>query len=329
MTDIALGTLESVDLRAAWQTEAADFTPWLAEEANLKALGDTLSLDLELEAQEKSVGPFRADILCKEIGSDTWVLIENQLERTDHTHLGQLLTYASGLKAVTIIWIAAKFTEEHRATLDWLNTITDASFRFFGIEVELWRIAASPVAPKFNIVAKPNNWSRAVARAATAIDEDALSDVRQTQLAYWEALNTTLSASPGPVAGTRKARPRGWINYSVGRTNFGLGAVMLRQRNAIRAEVYIRGPDAKSYLAILREDAPHIQAELGFPLTYDPLPDRQDARIYTLRENTDPEDRSDWPSQHEWLADKLNQLHRAFAPRIRALDLADMTDDSA
>ena len=103
-------------------------------------LGEALGIELELEAQEKAVGPFRADILCKDIGNDHWVLIENQLERTDHGHLGQLLTYASGLEAVTIVWIAARFTEEHRSTLDWLNRITDESFRFFGLEVELWRI---------------------------------------------------------------------------------------------------------------------------------------------------------------------------------------------
>jgi hypothetical protein len=118
---VELGKLERVDLRDIWTSEASDFTPWLARERNLEILGDTLGIELELEAQEKAVGPFRADILCKDIATDSWVLIENQLERTDHTHLGQLLTYASGLEAVTIVWIAARFTEEHRSTLDWLN----------------------------------------------------------------------------------------------------------------------------------------------------------------------------------------------------------------
>ncbi|MDF1733853.1 MAG: hypothetical protein P1U37_01120, partial [Minwuia sp.] len=154
---LPIGRLESVPLRNAWETEAMNFTPWLAQEDHLGILSDVLGLELELEAQEKAVGPFRADLLCKNVGSDEWVLIENQLERTDHTHLGQLLTYASGLEAVTIIWIAARFTEEHRSTLDWLNRITDESFRFFGIEIELWRIGNSPVAPKFNVVSKPNN----------------------------------------------------------------------------------------------------------------------------------------------------------------------------
>ena len=182
MNKDTLGRLTRVELRDIWLSEASDFTPWLAGEENLAVLSEALAIDLELEAQEKSVGPFRADILCKDIGTGAWVLIENQLERTDHNHLGQLLTYASGLEAVTIIWIAARFTEEHRSTLDWLNKITDDSFRFFGLEVELWKIGSSPAAPKFNIVSKPNDWSRSVAQAARAIDETELSDIRRLQL---------------------------------------------------------------------------------------------------------------------------------------------------
>ena len=140
MHDIQLGKLSQISLREVWKNEAGSFTPWLAEGANLALLSEVLELELELEGQEQEVGPFRADILCKDAGTDRWVLIENQLERTDYTHLGQLLTYAAGLQAVTIVWIAERFTEEHRAALDWLNDITDERFNFFGIEVELWRI---------------------------------------------------------------------------------------------------------------------------------------------------------------------------------------------
>src|SRR5882672_9937256 len=113
-----LGRLRKVDLREAWSSENSDFTPWLAQEENLKLLGEAIGIELELEWQEKDVGPFRADILCKDTATDDWVLIENQLERTDHCHLGQLITYAAGLNAVTIVWIAERFTQEHRAALD-------------------------------------------------------------------------------------------------------------------------------------------------------------------------------------------------------------------
>jgi hypothetical protein len=117
----ALGRLEPVPLREAWQNEALDFTPWLAKPENIVFLGEAIGIPhLEVVSQETYVGPFRADIVCKDT-SDQCVLIENQLEITDHGHLGQLLTYAAGLDAVTMVWVAKSFTEEHRATLDWLN----------------------------------------------------------------------------------------------------------------------------------------------------------------------------------------------------------------
>jgi len=147
MNDETLGRLEQVELRTIWVNEAVDFTPWLARPENISELAKTLGLELEVEGQEGPVGPFRADILCKDVGTDAWVLIENQLEKTDHGHLGQLLTYAAGLQAVTIVWVAARFTEEHRAALDWLNEITKDDVRFFGLEIELWKIGSSPAAP--------------------------------------------------------------------------------------------------------------------------------------------------------------------------------------
>jgi hypothetical protein len=191
--------MERVDLRAIWTSESGDFTPWLAKEENLRLLGEAIGMELECEAQEKDVGPFRADILCKETNSDHWVLIENQLERTDHTHLGQLLTYAAGLKAVTIVWIANTFTEEHRAALDWLNEITDERFSFFGLEIELWRIENSPVAPKLNIVCKPNDWSKQATQAA----EGELSETSQLYREYWQAFKEYLEETKSPI-GMRK-----------------------------------------------------------------------------------------------------------------------------
>ena len=150
-----LGRLERVDLRQVWQREANSFTPWLAE--NLHLIGEAIEMDLSLEAVEKTVGTFRADIVARNVKTDDWVLIENQLERTDHSHLGQILTYAAGLKATTVVWIAYQFADEHTAALDWLNSVTDENIRFFGLQIELWRIDSS-MAPKFNIVSRPNTW---------------------------------------------------------------------------------------------------------------------------------------------------------------------------
>src|SRR5204862_230509 len=108
------------------------------------------------------------DILAKEADTERWVIIENQLTPTDHGHLGQLLTYAAGLEARTIIWIAEEFREEHRAAIDFLNRATTEEFAFFGVKIELFRIGDSQLAPDFSIVAKPNDWSKRTQSAKQA-----------------------------------------------------------------------------------------------------------------------------------------------------------------
>jgi len=321
MNDQKLGRLTPVELRDIWLSEAADFTPWLAKPENLAVLADALGIELELEAQEKAVGPFRADILCKDIGTGDWVLIENQLERTDHLHLGQLLTYASGLQAVTIVWIASRFTDEHRSTLDWLNQITDESFSFFGLEVELWRIGDSPPAPKFNMASKPNDWSRSVARAARAIDETNLSETQLLQLRYWADFNAVLDGVGGPVRGNRKPQPASWMDYGIGRTNFSLQAATNSMKKEVRAELWIGGEHAKEFFWLLRQDRESIEEELGFKLIWEPREGKKNCRISTPLADIDPESDESWPRQHEWLARHLNRMHQVFAKRIRALDV--------
>lgn len=323
MNDQTLGRLESVSLREIWNTEATDFTPWLADPENIELLGNTLGLDLAIEAQEKMVGPFRADILCKDIGTDTWVLIENQLERTDHRHLGQLLTYAAGLQAVTVVWVAANFTDEHRATLDWLNKITDENFRFFGLEVELWRIGDSSAAPKFNIVSKPNNWSKSVAQATREISDFELSEAKRLSKEYWTALHLVLDNKGGPVAGNRKPRPQAWMSYPVGRGGFNLAATITRRIGRISAQLYISGTKAKAFFRLLEEQKDDIEQEFGEPLEWEFLPQGQDCRIASYRNDVDPDDKSDWSQQHEWLAGRLNGMYDILSPRIRELDADD------
>ena len=158
-----------------------DVTLTIPSHKNIAILGEELKIDLEVIEMEKSVGPFRADILCKDTGTDKYVIIENQFGKTDHTHLGQIMTYASGLDAFTVIWIAENFTEEHRAALDWLNNITDENIEFFGIEIELFKIGESSPAPMFNMVSKPNTWSKSIKKSSSNIQ---LTDTKIFQEQY-------------------------------------------------------------------------------------------------------------------------------------------------
>lgn len=318
----SLGKLERVELRDIWATEDRDFTPWLAQESNLELLAETIGMELELEAQEKDVGPFRADILCKSMDDDSWVLIENQIEKTDHRHLGQLLTYAAGLQAVTIVWVASKFTEEHRAALDWLNKITDESFRFFGLEVELWRIDDSVAAPKFNVISKPNNWSKSISQAAQKISESATTETKELQYRYWQQLVDHLQ-NAGSKLRPQAARPRHWHNFSIGRSGTKIATTINTRENRIGAEVYLQHPDySKAFFHLLLEDKEAIEGEVGFALDWQELPDKTASRI-AIYKDADPTNETGWVEQHQWLMDVVERFDRAFRPRITQLNPED------
>jgi Domain of unknown function (DUF4268) len=321
MTIDSLGRLEKVDLRQVFSTEAGDFTPWLAAAENLKLLGDAISIDLELEAQEKEVGPFSADILCKDTSNDNWVLIENQLERTDHVHLGQLLTYAAGLNAVTIVWIADRFTDQHRATLDWLNERTDEKINFFGLEVELWRIGNSPIAPRFNIVSQPNDWTRAIQTAAVSGE---LSGPRQIQLKFWTSFKEFMQGNSHITC--QKALPHHWMTHAIGRSGMHLTSIASTwdsESNTntpeIRVELALNGDDAKGHFETLEKSRQQIEKTIGVPLVWHNPENKKACRIY-VRTNADFMKSELWPEQHQWLKDKLELFHRVFSPLIRNLD---------
>jgi len=318
MSNKPLGRLVRVDLRDAWTSESADFTPWLAQEDNLKLLGETVGIDLEFEAKEKEVGPFRADILCKDTTTDKWVLIENQLEKTDHSHLGQLLTYASGLEAVTIIWIAEHFTEEHRATLDWLNEHTDEEINFIGLEVELWRIGDSPIAPKFNIISKPNDWARSIKKGAT----DEVSPHRQVQLKYWTAFKDYMAEHSKVTC--QKPWPQHWMNHSIGRSGFHLASCITlwsagTKEPEIRVELVLDDKNAKAYFNALEKRRGEIEKAIVVPMTWHNPPDKTMCRIYT-RTSGDFNVEADWPKQHEWLREKLELFSKVFGPIVKTVD---------
>jgi hypothetical protein len=314
---ITLGRLTKVELRDIWRSESQDFTPWLAQPENITALAEALSMELEIEAREREVGPFRADLLCKDLIDDSWVLIENQLERTDHSHLGQLLTYAAGLQTVTIVWIASRFTEEHRAALDWLNEITDERFKFFGVEVELWRIGDSVAAPKFNIVSKPNEWTRSITQASRRIESETLTETKKLQLDFWTALATNLTGHP--ILRSRKPRPQHWTTYSIGRAGIHLAAILDSQRSRLGVELYLGDENAKSYFNQLLLHQAEIEAVLGHKPDWRELPTRRACRIVTYRSVADPFDETNWPELIAWISRTLEAYHRAFHQKVLTL----------
>ncbi|WP_226698834.1 DUF4268 domain-containing protein [Qipengyuania gaetbuli] len=311
-----LGKVHRVDVRSAWPNEASHFTPWLASDEGMELLQEALGMELEVEATEKFVGPFKADILAKRTDTtdDHWVLIENQLERTDHRHLGQLLTYAAGLDAVTVVWIAESFAEEHRAALDWLNDVTSDQLEFFGLEIELWQIAGSPPAPMFNIIAEPNDWQREVKQGAGG----RVSDLKETQRHYWSALRSAL-IERGSKVRPQKAQPQSWTTYALGRSGAWLGACMNTQKNNVWAEFCCNGPPGKVWYDAIVAHRDEIEAKIGHPLSWQRLDGKKQSRVALYLENADPTNESDWGRQHTWLIEKLERFYDVFRPLVLEL----------
>ena len=254
MTIPQLGTLETVDLRKAFPHEAGSFTPWLA--AHLDALAQVIGIPLELEGTEVAVETFSADILARNPQDDTLVLIENQLEVTDHSHLGQIMTYLAGLDAHVVVWIARAFRDAHLSAVRWLNDHTADTFAFFAVQVRVVRIGESPLAPVFEVLARPNAWERQLQAAAQ--DAQALSSLGQFRKAFWEHY---LARYPDEA---RHGRAGGYSNRW--RTIEPLNLVLANYVSVKGVGVYIRGrmgADPQDVYETLTPLAERLRAQTG------------------------------------------------------------------
>ena len=313
---ISLGKLQKVEIRKIWPKEDANFTPWLATEENISLLSEELNLELEVQSQEERVGPFRADILCKEIATDHYVLIENQFGKTDHGHLGQILTYAAGLNALTVIWIAEKFVDEHRAALDWLNSITDESVSFFGLEIELYKIGDSDPAPMFNIVSKPNNWSKTIRRSS---ENAALTETKILQQQYWQAMKEYAESQKYSFR-LQKPLPQHWTNVSIGRTDFKLCAIANTRDACLVVQLVVYGRNAlQSFNKLSTAYELDSNEKLNKDLEWVEKEGGKEHHVNFIIEKTDPLDRTDWAKQHKLLCDWLEKFTVYFKEKIKML----------
>lgn len=315
MTDAQLGRIEEVDLRNIWQDEAGDFTPWLAEHLDL--LGEALHLNLDLVEAEGQVGPFAVDIVA-DAGSGV-VVIENQLQRTDHTHLGQLLTYAAGRDARVLIWITPEFRDEHRAALDWLNHWTPEEIEVYGVEVRAIRIGDSLAAPEFRAVAFPNSWSR----GASSRTKSAPSESKEQFRAFWQPLIDR--ARELGLTERRNATGVSFQHIAESAADRDVQYVVQlhsRSKNQVSAALDIRATDAernRQILDRLQERRVKIEAGLDFEIDWD-KPNRgrsQGIRIFGTGSLDDPPERQD--EVRKWMLDTVIALKSALDPHLQRI----------
>jgi len=309
-----LGKLGAIDVREQWNDEAADFTPWLASEEGLSLLSETLDMELELEDTEVPVGPYSADVVAIDSSSNARVVVENQLAKTDHDHLGKTITYASGLGATVIIWIAKSFTDEHRRAFDYLNENAAPGLRFFGLEIQLWKIGDSLPAPMFKVVSSPNDYLVSV-----KAEEKELSDTQVLYQTFWTAFKDHCQQK-GSTLKLRKPLAQHWMSLAVGRTNFNVSLTASKQKGRIGCELYIHGPTAKRALQLLQEQKEKVEQLTG-PLDWQDIEGSNDCRIVLYREGIDVAAKEKWEDAFTWLRAKGEQFCQVFAPRVQALVL--------
>jgi hypothetical protein len=203
-----LGRLVPLDPREVWPHEAHDFTPLLLENAD--ALAEVLEIDLELSAAEHPVGGFSLDLVGRDLTNNCVLIVENQLSATDHGHLGQLITYAAGTDARTIVWLAPAFREEHRQALDYLNGLGGEDHRFFGVEIGVVRIGGSIPAPLSKLRAQPNDWHAQVAAVAKTTSQQA--GKAPLYQAFWARFLERVRTEHPDWTNARKPQTANWFD---------------------------------------------------------------------------------------------------------------------
>lgn len=317
---IELGQFVKVALTDAWPTEDGNFTPWLAEKPAIALLSDTLGMDLEVEAVEHWVGPFRADILARVVDEQEHrVVIENQFGRTNHSHLGQILTYLAGIEhAKTVVWISETFQPDHRAAIDWLNNHTDEDYSFFAVEIELWKIGESPPAPRFNVVAGPNDWMRQTKAAVRRVDDAELAASHHVRLAYWASFADYLR-SRNSTFHVRNRNKDHWNSFGIGTSGCHINAIVLADKNEIIVDFTCKTDEERKLFDALVKQKAQIERELGETLDWRQMPGRKSWRLVLTKSNADPADRDKYQEHHAWQLDKLTKFKKVFGPRVKEL----------
>lgn len=311
MSNILLGKLEEIsDLRSVWKDEARDFTPWLSQNENIDILGQTLGIDINVESTESAVGDFSADIYAKVNDSDEKIIIENQLEQSNHDHLGKILTYAAGKNANYVIWIVKKAREEHKAAISWLNEHTDENIGFFLVEVKLYRIGESQIAPHFVPIEIPNNWAKQNKLSNSSGKKE--TETHLARLNYWTALNDSweINKDFSRIFKKRKPSTDHWYNLSIGTSEAHISLHRLQIRNSISVQFYIR--DNKELFDILHSNKDAIENITGIKFNWNRGDDGVKASIIDVEKKVNLDNENDWQNQFSWFMETALKIKATF-----------------
>ena len=310
--NMSLGQLNTVELRKVWNHEALDFTPWLAKDINIGLLSKELWLDIKIIDTEVSVWSFNVDILAEE--ESTWrkIIIENQLESTDHDHLWKIITYASWLDAEIIIWIVKDVRDEHKQAIDWLNENTNIKINFFIIKIEAWKIWDSDIAPKFNIISKPNDWSKFLKSMSFWVKK--LTEINLLQIEFWNKLKNYLSEK-NVSFNLWKPLHQNWYNIAIGSWMASIALLLNSKNKSIWIELYIY--DSKDLYDYLFDKKNEFENKLNIKFIWKRLDDKKASIILFEKENSDFKNKNLENELLEWFYNWIPKIHSIFSKNVK------------
>lgn len=307
------GFLEEVNVRELWKHEQYDFSNWLSKEENINRLGDVLGLTLTDIDKEVFVGAYRCDLVARDEVSGIKVIIENQLEASNHDHLGKIITYASGLNANVIVWIVTRAREEHRSAIEWLNNNTGNDISFFLIELHAYRIGDSLPAPKFEIVEKPNDFIKYAKNTGSNEPSLAQAEREAERLMFWTMFNDLVAENGKPFS-IRKATTKQWYNVAIGISGATLSINLLNRESCITVELYIE--DDKELFDQLLDQKHQIENKLGLELDWRRLDTKKASRIVSFIPGLNFSDHSNYPELMDETLKRVLAMRKVFSKFI-------------
>lgn len=285
---MAIGKLEEVDIRELWKHEQYDFSEWLSKKENIENLNDILGLTLVDISKETYVGSYRCDLFAKDETTGIKFIIENQLEMSNHDHLGKIITYASGLDAKVVVWIVKEAREEHRSAIEWLNNNTNSNINFFLIEIHAYKIGNSDNAPMFQVIEQPNDF---IKNNKSINSNDTMNKSQSQRLEFWNQFNNVL-IERGKTFNVRKATTDHWYNVAIGTSDAHIDITLVNKDSVIGVELYIT--DNKELFDKLYQRKDEIENDLGLKLDWRRLNNSKASRIVTFIKGLNFDDHSNY-----------------------------------
>jgi hypothetical protein len=291
-----LKKLIPIKLREIWTHEATDFTRWMALEDNISMVLDEIGISAENIKTEDNAGNFNVDITADEVETGKKIIIENQLEKTDHKHLGQLLTYASSFDACIIVWVVANVRDEHKQAIEWFNRNINDGISFFLVKTEVWQIGDSDPAVKFNVIVEPNDWAKITKNSSSMSKE--LTQTKIDKLKFWEGLKDYAESIETQLKITRKPRPQHWYTISIGIRHLDLNFIHNTRTSTVSVELYIKEQSLFNKLAQNKEEFNSYCN--GLEVDWQPLLEKKASRVITHL-HCDLENSDAFPKYYNWL----------------------------